>query len=246
MTESCECFALKNGNWESLPRLNECRVSAASAIVSTSQNEDLLVVAGGNQYRTGPLSTVESFDGNDWDAKKIAELPEPVSGQCLVQLNDSSLLSIGGNFGLYQDLTFFYDSFSNRWIEGPKLKVERSSAGCAVVKWVNPSSGQKERVVVVAGGFNGRPRSYVELLFVDDVNPIWVSGPSLPLTAYQSTLIEFQGSVVLIGGQGKVDGFHLYQLDSPTGNWIEMKQALKEQRSDSIAFLIPDELVDCH
>ncbi len=247
VTDSCECFTLKDGDWESMPRLNECRRWPASSIVSTPQNEDLLVVAGGYRYGSGHLSSVESFDGNVWNDQKIADLPQPVWTQCLVKLNDSSLLSIGGFNGIFQDSTFFYDGLSNSWIAGPVLNVPRCCSGCAVVKWLNPSTNQRERVVVVAGGWNGTDRSdVVELLFIDDISTGWIAGPSLPLSANHPTLIEFQDSVVLIGGYGGVDGKHLYQLNSPTEKWIEMKQTLKERRSDSIAFLIPDELTDCN
>ncbi len=78
------------------------------------------------------------------------------------------------------------------------------------------------------------------------LTPGWILGSSLPLSSNHPSLIELQGRVILIGGHGKSDGMHLYQLDSPDGTWIEMKQTLKERRFDSIAFLIPDELTDCH
>jgi hypothetical protein len=108
VTDSCKCFALKNGNWESMAHLNECRRWPASAIVSTPQNNNLLVVAGGFQYGIGHLSSVESFDGSIWDSEKISDMPYPVWTQCLVRLNDSSLISIGGHNGTFQDSTFIF------------------------------------------------------------------------------------------------------------------------------------------
>ncbi len=59
-------------------------------------------------------------------------------------------------------------------------------------------------------------------------------------------MIEFGNSVILVGGEGVVDGQHLYQLSGPNESWIEMKQTLKVSRFRHIAFLVPDELVNCH
>ena len=52
----------------------------------------------------------------------------------------------------------------------------------------------------------------------------------------------------MVGGEGPlVDGQHLYRLDSLEGPWIEMKQTLKEKRvGGHVAFLVPDQLVNCH
>jgi hypothetical protein len=51
----------------------------------------------------------------------------------------------------------------------------------------------------------------------------------------------------LVGGQGyESNGRLLHQLSSPNGNWIEMKQKLKERRYWHVALMIPDDIVNCH
>jgi hypothetical protein len=87
------------------------------------------------------------------------------------------------------------------------------------------------------------------MLFLNDQNIDnlkWVLGPQLPKTASYGTVLEFQNSIILVGGQGEIDGRHLYQLLSPNGTWTEMKQTLKESRQNHASFLVPDELVNCH
>ncbi len=71
-------------------------------------------------------------------------------------------------------------------------------------------------------------------------------GPNLPLAVIESAMNEFGNGVILIGGRGDTDGHKIYQLSSPNGTWMKMKQALKEKRSHAVSFLIPDEIVKCH
>ena len=106
-------------------------------------------------------------------------------------------------------------------------------------------------MVIVAGGineFDSFPTT-TELLFLDDnfIYPEggWESGPELLRSSYAPIMVEFQGSVILVGGTRGEDGRHLYQLDSPQGQWKKLNQTLKERRSQHVSFLIPDELTDC-
>ena len=93
-----------------------------------------------------------------------------------------------------------------------------------------------------------KAQSSTELLFLDEhlnYKTKWVMGPLLPAGAYQGRMIEYEKSVIFVGGSDGVDGKHLYQLDSPQGQWKELDQVLKTRRSMHVAFLIPDEFVNC-
>ena len=70
--------------------------------------------------------------------------------------------------------------------------------------------------------------------------------PELPHSCGDATMIEYKNSLILIGGTGDVEGDALYQLYSPDGPWIKMKQTLKNKRYEHISFLVPDELVTCY
>ncbi len=59
-------------------------------------------------------------------------------------------------------------------------------------------------------------------------------------------MIQYNNSVILVGGSSEADGHHLYQLSSPNGRWIKMKQTLKQNRATHISFLVPDDIVNCH
>ena len=192
-----------------------------------------------------------------WNTIQVENLPEPVNVHCIVKINSSTILSIGGhgehdNGELdYVKKTYLFNSQLNTWTPGPSLLRPRALLSCGILRWKNPKSNEVERIVVAAGGFdNPRVLSSVELLYLDrnesSSKSEWQKGPELPKAVKESTMIEYDNSVILIGGKGEVDGFHLYQLFSPNGSWLEMKQTLKTNRSLHVAFLVPDELVNCH
>ena len=87
-----------------------------------------------------------------------------------------------------------------------------------------------------------------ELLYFNDIDIIekqWTAGPDLPTISYDATMVEYNNTVILVGG-GE-DANQLYQLSSPKGLWVEMKQTLKSKRAAGhVAFLVPDEIVNCH
>ncbi len=101
---------------------------------------------------------------------------------------------------------------------GPNLNTARYAAGCGVLNWMNPQSNQTEKVVVAAGGRNGGGYlSTTELLYVDRIGSYnWVMGPSLPLANAFATMVEFQNSVILIGGYPASKD--IFQLSSPGAN----------------------------
>ena len=183
----------------------------------------------------------------------VPSISEAITINCIVKLDASTILSIGGEESPHEIVksTKFYNAKTNKWTSGPSLSTARMGAGCGLLNRKNPESGLMEKIVVVAGGFNydNGQLSSAELLYLDEDNTVkgeWVKGPELPLAAFESTMIEFNNSVILIGGAANVDGHHLYQLSSPDGEWKEMKQTMKKNRSKHVAFLVPDELVNCH
>ncbi len=136
---------------------------------------------------------------------------------------------------------------------GPALNMGRINLCCGILKWINPESKQMEKIVVAAGGSRYEESfSAVELLYLNenDFNSDeWVIGPDLPEGIVDATMVEYNNSVIIIGGSNDV-GWRkrndLYQLFSPKGPWIKMRQTLKEKRSSHVSFLVPDELVSCN
>jgi len=85
----------------------------------------------------------------------------------------------------------------------------------------------------------------VELLYLNDdgINEEeWMMGPELPQSLFLAKMIEYDNSVIIM------DNKDLYQLSSPAGPWVKMKQRVKERKDfdKPITFLVPDEIVNCH
>ena len=241
----CDCFGYKQSEWVSYPAISPCRDHSASAALTDQENGKTRFVMAGGLNGSGFLSNVEAFNGETWSS--LPNLPSPVYGHCMVAINDTVLLSMGGYTSQgYISKPNFFNSEMNEWSPGPDLNTPRRYFSCATVNWKNPSDGQLEKVVVVAGGYNGQYMSYVELLYINNLSRGWQYGPQLPYSVANSVLVEYKDTVVLVGGDGTgVDGRHLYQLSSPDGPWNEMEQTLPIKKHYHIAFLIPDDLTDC-
>ena len=243
----CDCYALTSGTWTRIEPLNTCRHYSSSVLLSLkigeAFDEHLLVIGG--SIKAGHTSTVEVFNGMTWQVGIVADRPKEQTQFCTVRINETNLISLGGVVGSAEN-SFFYNSVENQWSEGPNLLKERNSLACGILNWFNPDTGVKEQVVVAASGDNLQDS---ELLFLEDYYKSgsgWVQGPTLPDEAYSGSMVEFEDSVILIGGSEGVDGYHLYKLDSPFGPWVDMEQTLPEKHDRGVAFLVPDDLVNCY
>ncbi len=120
-TYSCDCYAPQNQSWTKISSLNQCREYPASALVSLEQEEEIMMIAGGNGG-SGVLKSVESFDGTDWEQGQLPELPNGVWLQCLVKINATTFLLIGGTETTSSTgataKTHFFHADKNQWSPG--------------------------------------------------------------------------------------------------------------------------------
>ncbi len=255
----CKCQAFQNGSWNIAPDLRECRSQAGSAILTNSDGKDIFFIFGGYGDKYGKiLNTTEAFDGAVWENDHTENLPESIFEPCIVKINSSTILSIGGTKFLFLQgftgpdkikNTYFYNAHTNKWTPGPSLHSPRSDLLCGKLKWKNPETSKMQDVIVAAAEIGTTEKTIVELLFLnDDGNSEgeWVFGPELHESTYYATMIDYNNSVVIIGGGLGEDGrSHLFQLSSPNRAWIKMNQTLKFEKSRPLSFLVPDELVSC-
>jgi N-acetylneuraminic acid mutarotase len=246
-TTLCNCYVLREHEWQSTGSLSVCRRYSASAFISAPTPK--FIIAGGTKTNPGDQDIVESFDGQSW--QKLKSLPKAVTDHCMVAINKSVLLSIGGyNAGTNTATaeTHFYHFITNTWSPGPNFALPRWGLSCAVINWKIPGC-ERIQIVVAAGGisYSSQYLPNVEFLCTDKTESRWQSGPNLPKGIVYSALVEYKNTLILVGGQVPGgESQHLYQLSSPDGSWVEMKQTLKVARTTHIAFLIPDELNACH
>jgi hypothetical protein len=250
------CYSYQNGVWNDGPECPSFSNFPIFSIITerkNSEDHEIVLLPGieGN-------SAVQSFDGNRWSEGVYADLPVNISGHCMVRINDSMVMVIGGLKdsppGNMAGDSYFFHASENKWILGPQLIITRWSPVCGVMSWKN------NKVIVVTGGYelnqSDVPLKSVEFLFLNEyehLNISWVEGPSLPHIIEKPVMVEFNNGIILVGGNENSkytnSGHQLFQLSSPNGTWMRMSQQLKEKRPYSYqhsAFLVPDEMVNCH
>ena len=162
--------------------------------------------------------------------------------------------------------TYFFDNEIQQWNEGPQMSNARGYHGCGSFYIEN------KMVLIVAGHWdnkNGNGNS-VEFLVPSDDEPEWITGkisllfvlafmlhiififlgPVLPgMSSYLGHKIVSDSNTVYY--VNTVDNFIL-KLECPSEiaqiascEWILMDQKLSISRSQSLAFLVDDELTEC-
>jgi N-acetylneuraminic acid mutarotase len=119
---SCDCYALQNQSWTKISSLNQCRGYPASALVSLEEEEEVLMITGGSNG-SKILKSVESFDGKNWEQGQLPELPIGIWDHCLVKINATTLLIIGGRESASGKTakTHFFHADKNKWSPGANV-----------------------------------------------------------------------------------------------------------------------------
>ncbi len=221
--------------------MKSIRSSAAAAQLQDGK----LLVTGGDDGSYSSLNSVEMLTEKGWESN-IPSLPVTIWGHCMVTVNSTTVMVIGGvQNGQISGKTFYFTFGEESWTEGPELKNKRRYHRCGKIRRNKES---QEMSIIVAGGWDGSYLSSVEIL--DEGSSKWQTGPKLPFGIDESQMVEDQnGGVILIGGRSYsvVNLDTLYQL--PHGGqdaiWTKMEQKMKIGRHRHTAFLVPDNIVDC-
>ncbi len=239
---SNKCYSLENNEWVSSASMNSLRSSAAAAQLKDGK----LIVTGGEDGSGSDLNSAEMLTEEGWESN-IPSLPVTICYHCMVTVNSTTVLVIGGyQNSHYSGKTFYFTFGKESWTEGPELKNKRALHSCGKIR---KNKERQEMSIIVAGGYDGSSTlSSVEIL--DEGSNEWQTGPELPFEIDDSQMVEDQnGGNVLIGGYSYADDNldTLYQL--PHGGqdavWTKMEQKMKTVRGYHTAFLVPDNFVDC-
>ncbi len=238
------CFSLEGSEWTSSPSTNTTRVYAAVSPSPYPSKSQLFFVTGG-VTSSARLNTVEVLTEQGW--KTLPQtLPVTIFSHCSVLVNSTTVMVISGYQNFFTSpKTYLFNTENEIWTEGPPLKHKRKLHSCGRIK---KNSQSQEFSIIVAGGYEGSYLSSVEIL--DAGSNEWREGPSLPFGIDEAEMVEDQnGGVVLVGGES--DSYKyldtLFQL--PHGGedavWTKMEQKLQTGRWGHVAFLVPDNIVDC-
>ena len=235
VTNKCKTFI--NGQWASRGPLNAAR-SFSSIIKSPFLNDSVSLFLTGSY--SPQLNSAEVLVNGKWE-KWSVPLPVTISYHCMVKVNSSALILIGGiQDGVSNSRkTFILDLTNQKWSNGPLLNFGRYAHSCARIPTNSQSSGYS---VIVVGGFDGHDMSSVEIL--DEGSNEWRQGPELPQPICCSNAVEHPlGGVALIGGL-MVDTIYQLPHAGEDAKWKLMPQKLKFARYYPTAFLVQDELAD--
>ena len=239
-TNDCQSFV--NGSWVSIQPMTTTR-SLCATMKSPFINDSVSLFFTGSAYPL--LDSAEIFLNGVWQKWPI-NLPTKIGYHCMVMLNSTALILIGGTQDavVYSPRTHIFDIANQKWSDGPVLNFARLAHSCARIPTNSQSSEQK---IIVAGGNNGHNMSSVEIL--DEGSNEWRQGPELPLPICCSVIVEHPlGGIALIGGRTNDVVFlnTIYRLANAGEDtaWELMPQQLQVARHFHTAFLVPNEVAD--
>ncbi len=142
---SNKCHSLENNAWVSSASMNSVRVFAAAAQLKDGS----LLVTGGYDGSGSYLNSAEMLTEEGWESN-IPSLPVTIAGHCMVTVNSTTVMVIGGRQnGLISGKTFYFTSGEESWTEGPELKNKREGHSCGKIRRNKES---QEMSIIVAGG----------------------------------------------------------------------------------------------
>jgi hypothetical protein len=205
-----------------------------------------LLVTDGVDASGSALNSAEILTEDGWESN-IQSLPVTIYGHCMVTVNSTTVMAIGGYQNGYSAKTFYFTVGEESWTEGPELKNKRGYHSCGKIRRNKES---QEMSIIVAGGDDGGSSYLSSVEILHEGSNEWQTGPELPFGIDECQMVEDQnGGVGLIGGKSSSVATldTLYQL--PHGGqdavWTKMEQKMKTGRHDHTAILVPDNIVDC-
>ena len=235
------CYSLENNEWVSSVSMNSARAYASAAQLQDGK----ILVTGGSTGGLAFLNSAEMLAEEEWEST-IPSLPVTIGDHCMVTVNSTTVMAIGGiQNGQRSGKTFYFTFGEESWTEGPELKSKRACHSCGRIR---RAEGSQEMSIIVAGGVGENILSSVEIL--DEGSNEWQRGPHLAFGISWSQMIEDQnGGVVLIGGQSSsvynLDTFYQLPHGGQDAVWTKMEEKMITGRYAHTAFLIPDNIVDC-
>jgi non-specific serine/threonine protein kinase len=181
--QSDRVYALREGTWEELPRLNHARAAAAAAVVGNR-----IVVVGG-QAGGKLVRQTEVFDGTRW--RDGAAIPTPrehlgaaSDGRYLYAVGGREL-SADNNLGTLER----YDPAKDRWTELDGMPTVTGSVGAAFVAG---------RLVTIGGESSTNASDSVQAYDVQAQQ--WSELPNLPSPRHGVAVTALADSLYAIGG----------------------------------------------
>ena len=131
--QKSECYTL-DSTWQKLTDMYQALADAQLTLSPFVNKSDHLVLSGGNDGSVA-YDGVGVFNGKTWES--LASLPKMVSLHCMLLINSTTLMAIGGISSTYLNDTYYFHSFASMpsWISGPSLRSRRYEHSCARIRF---------------------------------------------------------------------------------------------------------------
>ncbi len=256
-TSLCHCLSSSTLDWIPLDkRMAWPRQSAASIVIDNGRT---LWITGGQGWFMPYWKSTEliSLDAKSFTIQTGPDLPKPLIHHCLVKLNSSTAMLIGGwtGRGVFEVATYFLDipagsGTTVRSVRGPDLNLGRTHMpACGVLN--NPGDGNGQVVVVVGGsGPDGCTKSTE--MYVVGSSQGWTKGPDFPNDSrqYHGLPSPDGKSFLVVSGvtSDKKTGVinyskTIFQLKYENGHcwqWTKLDREIKMGRQAHNAMLVPE------
>ena len=230
------CYSFSVGMWKYNSSMNYNR--GAFAMTKSPLENNSLLVTGGGLFTNGNVDEI-MVEGR-WQISPVS-LPLPIIEHCMLLINSSTAIVLGGYFQGNLNSTYILNSEFPQWVEGPQMQDPRAFHSCGLV----PSNALSTQLsIIVAGGTSGSMAS-VEIL--DEGSNQWRRGPDLPIGSTYNTMVAHPlGGVIVLGGKsvdsGPLDKLFYLPNAGPTAQWEMLPQKLSVARALTVALLVPDEI----
>ena len=251
------CYALNNdGNWTHSSTLTRPRFGASAVVI----NDSLLVTGGATFNATDENQNIELLAETEVvnleKSQSFVSMPQPIVYHCLIKINESHVLSTGGNIlqdgeSIVVNATFLFNFDTKKWTSGPSLQEARMTHGCGSFQLGDST------VLLVASGTV--PRSWftedtrsVEILNTDEWSKGWqIATQKLPLTLRMFSILPSPNNrgLIVTGGYNAaqdLNNANLLRFEC-TDDTIESckwetspQKMLLEGRNGHVALWIPD------
>jgi hypothetical protein len=177
--ENCYLYDDDDDNWLQTFTMIQPRRQFSASSKSPYQNSSLMVTG---VSLGGPANTAEILTPTGWIQKP--SMPIDVMYHCMVTINTTTVMVIGGKSPYFSSLTFYFNVESETWTEGPMLNIGRAYHSCGLIQ-----EARKNSIIVIGGiGNNEKILQSVEILDVGATE--WYNGQDFVSGIRYAKLIE--------------------------------------------------------
>ena len=229
--DTAEIFDPASGEWTQTASMAKKRQLATAHLLE----DGLLMVIGGEDLRKEPLRSTEIYDVAAGTWASGARLAQERFKHASVLLRDGRVLVAGGQneFSASMAESEMYDPVEQTWSEAGVMSEKRLLHTTTLL-----NDGRVLFVGGVKGGIGQEGAANTSADMFDPGTDTWSPAAEMSIgrAGHTATLLR-DGRVLVIGGQGKIDGAEIY--DPSTGVWTPAG-TMSETRTDHTASLSSD------